>query len=42
LAVTNISTTNTILIGGAIESMIASAPSIRVRLKGTAALDEDD
>ncbi len=41
-AVTNASTTNTIVIGGAVESVITSAPTVRVRLKGTAALDEDD
>jgi predicted RecA/RadA family phage recombinase len=40
--VTNISTTSTILIGACTESVIGSAPTVRVRLKGTAGLDEDD
>lgn len=41
-AVTNFSHSGSMLIGGAIESQIISAPTIRVRLKGTAALDADD
>ena len=41
-AVTKTSTTNTVLIGVATVSVITSAPTVDVRLKGTAALDEDD
>ena len=41
--VTNVSSTNAaLLIGACTESVISSAPTVRVRLKGSAGLDEDD